>query len=67
MKMVEWGLKNLRLDTMTRIAKAYHLEVSDLFQHAGLPPSRVKKVAQVAPAPHRPARPRGRPRKDNKT
>ena len=61
-QMVEWGRKNLRLDTIARLASAYHLEVWDLVQHAGLPRSRVKKAAKVAPAPHRPARPRGRPR-----
>ena len=60
---IEWGRKNLRLDTMARIAHAYHLKVWDLFQHTGLPPSHTRKVAQVVPAPHRPARPRGRPRK----
>ena len=66
-QMIEWGRKNLRLDTMARIAGAYHLEIWDLVQKAGLPPTRVKKVAQVVPAPHRPARPRGRPRSSDKS
>ena len=62
-QMVEWGRKNLRLDTMARIAGAYQLEIWDLVQHKGLPPSRVEKIPEVASAPHRPARSRGRPRK----
>lgn len=61
-QMIEWGRKNLRLDTMARIAGAYHLEIWDLVQHAGIRPSRVKRVPEVASAPHRPQRPRGRPR-----
>jgi len=61
-QMIEWGRKNLRLDTMTRIANAYSLEVWDLVQYTGLPASRVKKVRQVVPAPHRPDRPRSRSR-----
>ena len=66
-QMIEWGRKNLRLDTIARIANAYHLEVWDLVQHTGLPPSRVKRMRQVVPAPHRPARPRGRSRNDEKS
>ena len=62
-QMVEWGRKNLRLDTMARLASAYHLEVWDLVQRESLPPSRVKKVRAVVAPPHRPALPRGRPRK----
>ena len=65
-QMVEWGRKNLRLDTIARLASAYHLEVWDLVQQAGLPSSRIKRVPQVVPAPHRPARPRGRPRRTDK-
>ena len=66
-QMIEWGRKNLRMDTMARIAKAYHLEVWDLVQHSGLPPSRVKKLRQVVPAPHRPAQPRGRAKSAKKS
>lgn len=62
-QMVEWGRKNLRLDTMARIASAYHLEVWDLVQQKGLPPSRVEKKREVVSAPHRPKRSRGRPKK----
>ena len=66
-QMIEWGRKNLRLDTMARIANAYHLDVWDLVQRAGLPPSRVKGIPQVVPAPHRPARPPGHPRNRKKS
>jgi DNA-binding XRE family transcriptional regulator len=62
-QMVEWGRKNVRLDTMARISRAYHLKVWDLVQHGGLPPSRVERIPEVVSAPHRPPRPRGRPRK----
>jgi hypothetical protein len=62
-QMVEWGRKNVRLDTMARISRSYHLNVWDLVQHGGLPPSRVERIPEVVAAPHRPPRPRGRPRK----
>ena len=62
-QMVEWGRKNLRLDTIARIASAYQLGVWDLVQSDGLPPSRIKKLPGVVAAPHRPPRPRGRPPK----
>lgn len=62
-QMVEWGRKNVRLDTMARISRAYHLKVWDLVQQEGLPPSRVERIPEVVSAPHRPPRPRGRPRK----
>lgn len=60
-QMVEWGRKNLRLDTIARISSAYHLDVWDLVQRDGLPPSQIKKLPEVVAAPHRPPRPRGRP------
>ena len=66
-QMVEWGRKNLRLDTMARIAGAYHLEVWDLVQQRGIPASRVERVREIVSAPHRPSRPRGRPRTDTKS
>jgi transcriptional regulator with XRE-family HTH domain len=62
-QMVEWGRKNLRLDTMARIASAYHLEIWDLVQRDGLPPSQIDRIPEVGSAPHRLARLRGRPRK----
>lgn len=62
-QMVEWGRKNLRLDTMARIAAAFRLEVWDMVQHSGLPISRIKKVPKAAVSTHLPPRPRGRPRK----
>ena len=62
-QMVEWGRKKLRLDTMARIASAYHLDVWDLVQQKGVPPSRVEKKREVVSAPHRPKRARGRPKK----
>ena len=60
-QMVEWGRKNLRLDTMTRIANAYGVEIWDLVQSGGLPPTHVERVPEVGAAPHRPSRLRGRP------
>lgn len=64
-QMVEWGRNSVRLDTMTRISRAYHLKVCDLVQEEGLPPSRVVRIPEVVSALHRLPRPRGRPRKSD--
>ena len=47
-QMVEWGRMNLRLDTMAQLASAYHLEIWDLVQQAGLPASRIKRFPKLS-------------------
>lgn len=60
-QMIEWGRKNLRLDTIARLANAYGLNAWDLVQRDGIPQTHVLLVPKVVSAPHRPPSPRGRP------